>query len=132
MPFENRKKIDAQSTKFAGLTGYEVMALPDICSVWTVPPARPAENKPVTSDIPAMVITADYDAYTPPAWGEGVAKHLKNSFVIQIPWAGHGPAFTTPCLRDMIATFLNNPAKQPTSDCVEKTRGQFKFAVKKQ
>ncbi len=131
LPFESLKKIDAQSTKFAGLQGYKVMALPDICSVWTVPHAKTIENKPVTSDIPAMVVTADYDAYTPPAWGTGVATHLKNSFVVQIPWAGHGPSFTTPCLRDMIADFLDDPAPKPQSDCVEKTRKQFKFAIRK-
>ncbi|CAN5575408.1 alpha/beta fold hydrolase [soil metagenome] len=129
-PFERRKSIDAQSTKYEGLRGYEIMSLPDTCSVWRVPPAKPIENKSVTSNIPAFVITADYDAYTPPAWGESVAKNLKNSFVIQIPWAGHGPAFTTPCLRDLIADFLNDPNVVPKSDCLEKTRRQFKFVSK--
>jgi pimeloyl-ACP methyl ester carboxylesterase len=131
IPFENRRKIAAQSTKYPGLKGYEVMALPDVCSVWKVPAAKPIENKPVASNIPALVITAEYDAYTQPAWGEAVAKRLKNGFLVEVPWAGHGPGFSVPCVRDMIAEFFDDPAKRPSSDCVAQTRKQFEFTVKK-
>ncbi len=91
MPFESMRKIRAQSSKYPGLAGYEVMALPDICSVWKVKPAKPVANQPVTSDIPTLVIGAQYDSYTDPQWGRNVAKRLKNGFFVEIPWAGHGP-----------------------------------------
>ena len=132
-PFENRRKIAAQSTIYTRLKGYEVMALPEICGVWNVSAAKPIENKAVKSDIPTFVIGAEYDAYTPPDWGKSTAtKNLKNSFFVEIPWAGHGPAFSTPCLRDLIAAFYDEPTKAPDSSvCVEKVRRQFKFTAKK-
>lgn len=131
MPFENTSLIKAQSSKYPGLKGYEVMALPDICSVWKVKPAKPIANTPVVSDIPALVLAAQYDAYTAPAWGKAVAGRLTNSFFFEVPWAGHGPAFSVPCVSRMIAAFIDDPAKRPDSECIDRTRDQFKFLVKK-
>jgi pimeloyl-ACP methyl ester carboxylesterase len=70
LPFENPRKIAAQSALYPRLKGYEVMSLPEICSVWKVPPARAIENKAFKSDIPTFIVAAEYDAYTPPAWGK--------------------------------------------------------------
>jgi pimeloyl-ACP methyl ester carboxylesterase len=133
IPFENRGRITAQSSLYPRLKGYEVMALPDICSVWKVQSAKSVENKLVKSDIPTFVVAAEYDAYTPPDWGKQTAKNLKNSFFMETPWVGHGPSFSTPCLGDLIAEFFNNPKIAPnSSECVEKVRRNFKFTVRKE
>ncbi len=131
MPFEKIKIIKDQSLKYAGLKGYEVMALPDICSVWKVKPAKPIANQPVTSNIPTLILGAQYDAYTDPQWGRNVGKRLTNSYFFEIPWAGHGPGFSVPCLRDMIAEFIDRPEVSPNAACVQTTRDQFKFLTKK-
>ena len=131
IPFENRRKIKAQSDLYPKLKGYEIMSLPDICRVWKVPAAKPLENKAVKSDIPAMVITAEYDAYTPPAWGQEIAENLENSFLFEVPWTGHAPAFSVPCLSEMIADFFDNPKTAPKSACLDKIKTQFKFVVSK-
>ncbi|MDQ5843871.1 MAG: alpha/beta hydrolase [Acidobacteriota bacterium] len=130
IPFEDMRKIKAQSFIYPRLKGYEVMSLPDICSVWKVPAAKPIENKPVKSDIPTMVLTAEYDAYTPPAWGRSIAQNLKNSFLFEVPWVGHGPAFSVPCVREMIASFVDNPKSPPNSECLVKIRRDYRFVVK--
>ena len=106
------------------------MALPDICSVWKVKPAKPIANQPVSSTIPTLVLAAQYDAYTAPVWGRQMAGRLKNRFFFEIPWAGHGPAFSVPCVSGMIAEFIDQPMAAPASDCIEATRKQFKFTVK--
>jgi len=131
MPFENMSAIRAQSSKYSGLKGYEVMALPDTCSVWKVKPAKPVANQSVISNIPTLVLAAQYDAYTDPAWGKAVADRLKNSYFFEIPWAGHGPAFSVPCVGAMIADFFDEPTKRPNADCVDKTQRAFKFMIKK-
>ena len=128
-PFENMRKIKAQSFLYPKFQGYEVMALPDICGVWKVPAAKPVENKAVKSNIPTMVITAEYDAYTPPAWGQAVAGRLKNSFLFEVPNVGHGPAFTTPCLGEMIKNFFDNPKSAPDSECLKKIKSNTKFIL---
>ena len=123
--------IDAQSDRYAGLKGYEVMALPDICSVWKVKPAARIENQPVKSNVPTLILAAEFDAYTPPAWGKAAGRNIKNSFFFEIPWAGHGPGFSVPCVHNIIAEFIDDPHMPPSSDCVTKTRTQFTFLVKK-
>jgi len=131
VPFENMQKIKAQSFRYSRLNGYEVMTLPDICRVWKVPAAKQIENKPIRSDVPTMILTAEYDAYTPSAWGQLIARNLKNSFLFEVPWAGHGPAFSTPCAREMIANFFDNPKSAPNSSCLDKIRKDYDFKVKK-
>jgi pimeloyl-ACP methyl ester carboxylesterase len=130
-PFEDMRKIKAQSFRYSRLKGYEVMSLPDICRVWKVPAAKPIENKPVVSDVPTMILTAEYDAYTPSAWGQLIAKNLKNSLLFEVPWAGHGPAFSTPCARQMIAEFFDNPKSAPNSRCLDIVKKDNKFNLKK-
>lgn len=130
IPFEDVRKIKAQSFLYPKLQGYEVMSLPDICGVWKVQTAKSLENKLVKSDIPAMVVTAEYDAYTPSVWGQEVAKNLKNSFLFEVPSVGHGPAFSTPCLRNMIADFFDNPKAAPKSECLDKISQSFEFTIK--
>lgn len=130
IPFENMRKIKAQSFLYPKLQGYEVMALPDICRVWKVRAAKPVENKPVKSDILTLVVTGEYDAYTPPAWGAAVAKNLKNSFLFEVPWTGHGPAFSVPCMADMITEFFDDPKTAPKSECLTQFKQGYKFTIK--
>lgn len=129
IPFEDMRKIKTQSTLYPKLRGYEVMSLPDICRVWRVPPAKPIENKAVRSDIPTMVITAEYDAYTLPAWGRLITKNLNNSLLLEVPWVGHGRATPISCVSEMIAKFFDNPKFAPNSECLGKIRKDNKFKV---
>jgi pimeloyl-ACP methyl ester carboxylesterase len=122
--------IQAQTTKYPGLKGFEVMALPDICRVWKVKRAKPVANEPVSSTIPTLILAAQYDAYTTPDWGRKTAERMKNSSFFEVPWAGHGPAFSVPCVGGMIAEFIDDPTVAPRSDCIDSTRKQFKFTIK--
>lgn len=126
-PFENYRKIREQSR---ALLGYEVQSLPDICRVWDVPPAKKIENQLVKSDIPTLILGAQYDAYTPPEWGKATSENLKNSFFVEIPWVGHGPSFNSPlCVNDMIAKFFDDPASRPGRECIDKIEKYFKFQI---
>jgi pimeloyl-ACP methyl ester carboxylesterase len=131
-PFENRSKIAAQSNLFPKLKSYEVQSLPDICRIWNIPPARKIENESVKSEIPTLIMAGEYDAYTPPEWGKMTAANLKNSFFIEVPWAGHGPAFNSPlCVNEIVADFFNDPVSAPKTDCLDKINKFFKFKTKK-
>jgi pimeloyl-ACP methyl ester carboxylesterase len=83
----------------------------------------------VKSDVPTLIVTAEYDAYTPPEWGRLAAQTLKHSFLFQVPWAGHGPGFSSACARQMIAEFFGNPAVAPNSDCLKQTKQKYSFVV---
>lgn len=126
MPFENRQKIAAQARRYPQLPGYEVQpALLAVCDVWKAGRARPTENQPVRSAIPTLVLAAEYDAYTPPAWGRLVASTLRRNYFYEVPQVGHGPAFSSACARRMIADFLNDPLEPPNDDCLRTPRRKF-------
>lgn len=132
IPFENRSKIAAQSNLFPKLKGYEVQTLPDVCRIWKLPSANKIENQAVKSNIPTLIMAGEYDAYTPPEWGKMTAANLKNSFFVEVPWAGHGPGFNSPlCVNEMVADFFNNPVSAPKTICLERINKFFKFKTKK-
>lgn len=127
MPFEDRRKIAAQSRRYPQLLGYEIQSsLPSICDVWKVAPAGVEENLPVKSNIPTLVLTGEYDAYTPPAWGRLTAQTLPNSYFFEVPGVGHGPGFNSQCARDMITAFFENPLVAPNDSCLKMPRQRFK------
>ena len=98
--------------------------------VWKVKGASVGTNRAVRSGIPSLVIGAQYDAYTDPAWGRSVSARLSKSHFVEIPWAGHGPAFSVPCVAGMIADFFDDPGRASGTECVESTRRQFKFVTR--
>jgi pimeloyl-ACP methyl ester carboxylesterase len=78
----------------------------------------PVENMPVVSDIPALVLSGEFDPITPPEWGRAVAADLSNSFFFEFPTVGHGVIRSDTCARDMALAFLNDPTTEPDSSCM--------------
>ena len=75
------------------------------CELWPRGTIDDAYFDPVTSDVPALVLSGDLDPVTPPGWGESVAKHLRNARHITVPATGHG-VISTPCGQELIRRFI--------------------------
>lgn len=130
MPFQDRRKIDAQSRRRDGLRGFKIQgALPAICDAWRVPPSARVENEPVTSDIPTLLLAGEYDSYTPPAWARLAARTLKRGYFFELPGMGHGVGFGSSCAREAVAAFLNDPSRAPQVDCLA-AMTRLKFLIK--
>lgn len=91
-------------------------------SVWGVSAADPAENEPVSSDVPALLISGGFDPVTPPAWGALAAATLPNSTHVVIPNASHD-AFLTACATELALAFLNDPAAELDTACAQGQAG---------
>ena len=65
------------------------------CDVWNVPPVDPSIRDVTVSNIPTLVISAQYDGQTAPSFGPLVARTLPNSTVVEIPNVAH-VAFASP------------------------------------
>src|SRR4029453_14709810 len=66
------------------------------CELWPRGKIDDAYFEPVTSDLPALVLSAALDPVTPPGGGDAVAQHLRNARHITVPATGHG-VIGTPC-----------------------------------
>ena len=65
------------------------------CDVWNVPPVDRAIRDVTESNIPTLVISAQYDGQTAASFGPLVARTLPNSTVVEIPNVAH-VAFGSP------------------------------------
>ncbi len=100
----------------------------EICNLWGAKKAAPVENEPVTSDIPTLVMSGQFDPITPPAYGELAAQSLKNSYVFVFPGIGHGSSIENICPIRMFISFVRDPTQKPNSSCIGQMKG-LKFEI---
>jgi pimeloyl-ACP methyl ester carboxylesterase len=94
------------------------------CAAWNVP-AVPAEVRDVThSQIPTLVVDAQYDGQTAASFGLLVARTLPNSTVVTIPNVAH-VAFASPspkanaCTQQIARSFFDTPSAAKTGCIAE-------------
>ena len=91
-------------------------AINRVCADWRVPRLDAAADDPVATDIPALLMSGNFDPVTPPPYGVEVASHLSHATNVVFPVNGHG-AFPGECSGRIIKDFLNNPAATPDTSC---------------
>ena len=96
-----------------------VFDLFQLCSFWGAGRAAALENEAVHSSIPTLLLAGQYDVATPREWAYLAAETLTHAFVLEIPGAGHSILSTDACAVDITASFLDAPAQQPDSRCLE-------------
>lgn len=89
--------------------------LGDMCDDWPIV----VEHERVTSDIPVLVISGEFDPVTPPEYGHSVAQGLSHSYAYDFPGLGHWINGTGhPCQIAIVQDFLNDPARAPDTSCL--------------
>jgi pimeloyl-ACP methyl ester carboxylesterase len=117
--WEEFEAVVAHYPEFTGFfAGFEVGGLAyAVCPGWGAGRADARENEPVTSDIPTLIMTGEYDPIVPPGWGQGAAETLTNSYFFEYPGMGHGVSFGG-CPRSMMLAFLDDPGAAPDDACI--------------
>lgn len=77
----------------------------EACAFWPRGELPPDFYAPVTSDVPALVLSGDVDPITPPSWGERVAGELSNAMHLTAPFTGHG-VVSTGCGQRIVQRFV--------------------------
>lgn len=94
----------------------------EACRLWPRGAVPASYFEPVVSDVPALVLSGDFDPVTPPAWGESVVRHLRNGRHFIAAGTGHGVA-TTPCGVRVVSEFLEKgSADQLDTSCLTEPR----------
>ncbi|HEV7680787.1 MAG TPA: alpha/beta fold hydrolase [Pyrinomonadaceae bacterium] len=80
------------------------------CALW--PQGKIPKNyaEPTRSNVPALILTGQWDPVTPPAYGAAAAKSLPSSLHVVVPHGGHGFGGLngTECLDKLIVAFINS------------------------
>lgn len=122
-PFTTQAEYEAAIARFPELAPYYDDATElgfAICAGWQAGKSAAIENQPVSSDIPTLVMSGEYDPITPPAWGAQAAKTLSKSYNFVYPATGHGGSLDSECATGMMIAFINDPSKAPDSACIAK------------
>ncbi|MEO7306436.1 MAG: alpha/beta fold hydrolase [Ferruginibacter sp.] len=99
----------------------------EICDAWQPESGSPEIFQPVKSNVPALILSGEYDPVCPPIFGEITAKTLSKSTFIIVPSASHAAINIDDCVRNITDEFLSNPKIKLNSECVS-NRSKINFA----
>lgn len=87
------------------------------CSVWPRGEVPGDFHEPVSSAVPALLLSGDADPVTPPAEAEVAARHLSSSQQVVILGQGHN-VIGRGCVPKLIAAFLDAPSARLDTRCL--------------
>lgn len=95
----------------------QVEALRQACAIWDVPADPGPATSPVTSDVPVLVLTGEFDPTSPAAWGAAVAARMPRGQVVQVDGAGHRVHDVDNCTVALVVEFLRRPLRTLNDAC---------------
>ncbi len=103
------------------LGDYRLRQQREACSEWPRGVIPRDYSSPVRSNVPALILSGQFDPVTPPSSGDALAKNLPNSLHIIVPSGGHGfnGLSGLECIDRLTAEFIDRgSAKNLDTTCV--------------
>ncbi len=125
-PFIDRQRLAEQNEKYPEAAGVDPEFIPKaVCDCWGVTHEDSHENKAVSSDIPVLLISGEFDIQTPVKWAAQMQSNLSNSYHLIFKGWKHGPTtnWSKPCAMEAARAFFNDPSKQPSLECLDEIKG---------
>jgi pimeloyl-ACP methyl ester carboxylesterase len=99
----------------------EVMLQP--CQVWGVEHLGDSVTESVAGDIPALLLSGEFDPTVPPHLAEVAAEKLSHAYLYTVPGVGHTVLGRSECATSMMLAFLDDPTHAPNARCLEEMPG---------
>jgi pimeloyl-ACP methyl ester carboxylesterase len=77
-----------------------------ICAIWPRGPVDRDFHSPLDSDVPALLLSGEFDPATPSSYGAEAAKGFRNGLHVIVPGQGHGQ-IAQPCVQRLVRQFLD-------------------------
>jgi pimeloyl-ACP methyl ester carboxylesterase len=109
------------------LGGYRLRQQREACALWRQGEIPKDYSQPTRSDVPALILTGQWDPVTPPVYGDMIAKNFPNSLHIVVPSGGHGFGGLDglDCLNNLMAQFIERASvKGLDTSCVKQIHRQ--------
>lgn len=117
----------ARETADTFLGDYLIGAYAQVCEVWPYAQLDASFWSPVTSDVPALLLSGTRDPVTPPSGADLVASHLPNSLHLVVPGAGHGVGGR--CVRSIQLRFVESASVEGLDTSCLEARPPTEFVV---
>jgi pimeloyl-ACP methyl ester carboxylesterase len=95
------------------------------CEATDVSPVDASFFEPVTSDIPALILTGDMDPLTPTSWAQKASETLANGQLVSFRGMAHDIFGTSICAQAITANFLDAPLEKVDDTCARSYRPLF-------
>lgn len=99
------------------------------CNDWPVGEPNPAENLPVESAIPTLLIAAEIDAGCPTDFSEAALPFLSRGQYVAVPYAAHGMTDDSDCVMALVSRFLDEPLATVETDCLASEHASIDFLL---
>lgn len=110
--------LDGVDPHIAGVQTRETAALLSLCQKWGVPQLGAQANAPVSSVIPTLLFSGEFDPITPPPYAQAAAQTIKPSYPLVFPAYGHGSETSGDCPNQIIVEFITDPRTAPNAQCI--------------
>lgn len=95
--------VSAEADSLLGTSLIDLMQAQ--CAVWPTLPAAADMHRPMTSTIPALLLSGEFDPVTPPRYGERAVTQFERGRHLVVPGQGHG-VLMRGCVPRLIERFL--------------------------
>ena len=93
--------------------------LAEVCEMWGAAEADPVEDEPVQVDVPALILTGEFDPFVPLDFANAAAEYLPKAQSFVIPGHSHDVLSSSTCAREIMKQFLDAPEETPDTSCLE-------------
>jgi pimeloyl-ACP methyl ester carboxylesterase len=90
----------------------------DVCRIWGAGSAGARETESVSSDLPVLLMSGEFDPVTPPAWGNLAAETLAAGTHLVLPRGGHAASVANECTTGIVAAFIDDPLASFDDSCL--------------
>ncbi len=99
------------------------------CEAWPTTPLPPTMLAPLRATTPALAISGEADPVTPPTLGNAALAHFATQVHVIVP-GGYHTNSANPCVADIIAAFLEDPARGGRDhDCLQRAAAPARFYI---
>jgi len=126
-PFVDSSTLQGSATPLPGLAErYGTSPYLAACSAWKMPSASATIHDPVRSAVPVLMVSGQFDPFSPPRLTREFGDPLENSFVIEIPAESHTPVQGGGCAIRIRDSWIQNPSLPPIgTGCLEGLKLEF-------
>jgi hypothetical protein len=125
-PDDLKANVEQLAPELVSRTSWEVTVqygIFGICRAWPVAQLDASFKTALVSDLPALVLSGEYDPVTPSKWGRLLATNLRNGHFFEFPGIGHSVGMASECARSVTRAFLADPTQAPEASCVAEMTG---------
>ncbi|MGJ8662366.1 MAG: alpha/beta hydrolase [Marinicella sp.] len=97
------------------------------CELWDSVPVDASFKEVVTSDIPTLLLSGEYDPVTPPQFAEKAMQTLSNSQHLVAKGQGHIVG-TRGCMPKILTAFIQDPETELNTECMKNFK-DFSFFI---